>query len=785
MQETSSASGLATARMAGLADADVEALRAELNKWQERVPKLAGALRERTNEVEALKAQLAERSVDAPPPASEGSSGIQARDALIEELEAKVKALGGKYQDAEGQLHARDLEIAQLRQEAEEWREKWQSVTSSLDAQADNAGQKDRELKRLKGELDELLALQSAHTGRIKEQDLELTQLRERARSLEGRNENLFETTELANKQIETLGENLEHLRSELAGAKDLLAKHESAAGEVAKETADLKGQVASRDQDIQFLHTRVEEKQTEIDRLASRVEELTPLEAANADALAGKAAAEKKVEDLNEEIAALGERLVDLEATRKSLQDAEARIEALESAAAERDAEVTSRDAQLQDRVAELEAQTEEVQRLESCVANAEEATIRHEVERRQLSEQLSELRKRNQHLESQLSERSDLVMGLEQEKSAITDKTSSLETENARLSEALEKAQQAAAGNADHIAQVDARMERQKQLMESLETEFAEVQEEYAAAVKSHQRELSDKEAEIATLKEKVDDDSVAALKAELGVLEETLDDAAQARAAAEAAAEQARADAEQARSEAERVSEAMRELESRLAEEAAARQSQAENTAELEKQLKKQAQAAAEAEEAVQSVRAELSVAQAESSRVPDDVSDENAALQAEVIKLEGMVRERTEQLNKLRWQQDMIEKQGGSGGNDSKMLVVLNQQLQSAREENQRLKDQIRELESAPVPTSESNPAVLEAAHSEEPDDLSSIKGIGPKLVKQLRKRGVTRFDQIATLSESDLDDEKHPLHSMKGRIIKDNWIEQAARLGGIV
>jgi predicted flap endonuclease-1-like 5' DNA nuclease len=756
-----------------MADSDVEALRAELAKWQERVPKLAGALRERNNEVEALKSQLAERPGGDAAPAAESGSGIQARDALIEELEAKVKALGGKYQDAEGQLHARDLEITQLRQEAAEWRDKWQSVTSSLDAQADNAGQKDRELKRLKGEVDELLALQGTHTGRIKEQDLELTQLRERAQSLEGRNENLFETTELANRQIETLGENLEHLRADLAASKDLLAKHEAAAGGASKEMEDLRGQVASRDEDIQFLHTRVEEKQTEIDRLSTRVDELSPLEAANAEAVRDKESLESKVESLNEEIEALTARLVEFEATRKSLEEAEGRIASLESSLAEQGADVAARDELIQGNEVALVTLKEEVQRLESCVANAEEATIRHEVERRQISEQLDELKKRNQHLESQLTERSDLVVGLEQEKSAISDKTSSLEAENARLSEALEKAQQAAAGNADHIAQVDSRMERQKQLMENLELEFAEVQEEYAAAVKSHQREVSEKESEIAALREKVDDDSVVALKQELVELEEAL-------AAAKSTISDADAAASEARAEAQSSANAIQELESRVAEESSARQAQAENMAELEKQLKKQTQAAVDAEEAAQSARAELLEATAQVSRVPDDVSDENEALQAEVIKLEGMVRERTEQLNKLRWQQDMIEKQGGSDSQDSKMLVVLNQQLQSAREENQRLKDKVRELETAPAPA----PAAVDPAEMDEPDDLSSIKGIGPKLVKQLRKLGITRFDQISMLSESDLDDKKHPLHSMKGRIVKDQWIEQAARLGGI-
>jgi predicted flap endonuclease-1-like 5' DNA nuclease len=51
------------------------------------------------------------------------------------------------------------------------------------------------------------------------------------------------------------------------------------------------------------------------------------------------------------------------------------------------------------------------------------------------------------------------------------------------------------------------------------------------------------------------------------------------------------------------------------------------------------------------------------------------------------------------------------------------------------------------------------------------------------VKQLTRLGITRYDQIATLSESDLDDPEHPLHAMKGRVIKDDWIAQAARLAG--
>ena len=776
MQETSGASGLATAGMAGATDPEMDALRQELTKWQERVPKLAAALRERTGEVETLRKELAQLAAAGSSTGSspEKGSGIEARDALIGELEAKVKALGGKYQDAEGQLHARDLEIGQLRQEAAEWREKWQSATASLDAQADSVDHKDRELSRLKQEVDELLARHESGQARIKDQDLELTSLRERARSLESRNENLFETTELANRQIETLGENLDHLRQELAASKEALATHEKAAGGALKDIEDLKGQVASRDQDIAFLHKHVEEKQADIDRLNERINALEPLEAANTEARETNDRLTRQIEDLNGEIGSLTGRLAELDAARKAVASSEDRIREVQDALDASQAETAARDEQIAAREADIDAQKEEVRRLEDCVANAEEATIRFEVERRQLSEQLNELKKRNQHLEAQLSERSDLVVGLEEEKSAISSRTTSLEAENKRLSESLEKAQQAAAGNADHIAQVDARMERQKQHMDSLEAELAEVQQALAEARKAHQRELAEKAAELTALREQVEDESVAELKQALSELESSLDEARQARAAAETVAGDARAASDKA-------ADANRALESRCAEETSARKAQSEKVAELERQLKKQSQATALAEEATARARAELDAARSEAAdSIPDDVATENAALQAEVIKLEGMVRERTEQLNKLRWQQDMIEKQSGGEGSENKMLVVLNQQLQSARDDNQRLKDRIRDLEAAAAAGRES---AIDGGAGETTDDLSRIKGIGPKLVKQLRKLGVTRFDQIAMLSEADLDDEAHPLHGMKGRILKDNWIGQSAKFGG--
>lgn len=62
-----------------------------------------------------------------------------------------------------------------------------------------------------------------------------------------------------------------------------------------------------------------------------------------------------------------------------------------------------------------------------------------------------------------------------------------------------------------------------------------------------------------------------------------------------------------------------------------------------------------------------------------------------------------------------------------------------------------------------------------------DDLSRIKGVGPKLVTLLNTLGISRFDQIANWSETDIDAIDGQLGRFEGRIRRDNWIEQAKLL----
>ncbi|MEN9717378.1 MAG: hypothetical protein RIQ99_256 [Pseudomonadota bacterium] len=59
-----------------------------------------------------------------------------------------------------------------------------------------------------------------------------------------------------------------------------------------------------------------------------------------------------------------------------------------------------------------------------------------------------------------------------------------------------------------------------------------------------------------------------------------------------------------------------------------------------------------------------------------------------------------------------------------------------------------------------------------------DDLSRIKGLGPKLRALLPTLGITTFAQIAALSEADLDALDARLGTFAGRPRRDNWVAQA-------
>jgi predicted flap endonuclease-1-like 5' DNA nuclease len=75
------------------------------------------------------------------------------------------------------------------------------------------------------------------------------------------------------------------------------------------------------------------------------------------------------------------------------------------------------------------------------------------------------------------------------------------------------------------------------------------------------------------------------------------------------------------------------------------------------------------------------------------------------------------------------------------------------------------------ETAPEPVAYVAPAPAE------PDDLTQLVGIGPKLADALAARGVTQFAQVAAWTAEDLARFDHELN-LRGRAIRNAWVAQA-------
>lgn len=600
MEQTSRADYPAAPEPAAAGEA---VLREELAKWRERVPKLAAALRQRAEEADALRQELErlrcresvpQDTAAVPAAATSPAAGIRARDELIEELQSKLAELAERHKSAQGELHTRQLTIDELRADAASWKDKWQTLTRSLDEQGDAAESAQRALDEAVAERD----------------------------SLQRRNEQLFETTEMANRQITSLTDSMADLRLRLKQQRDQEARAEQVRQSLQGEIAALQSRLAAAEAGV-----------------ASHVDELQTLCAAALSQAQVAASGETRLAEAREA----------RDAAAQAAADAERRCADLAAA---------------------LEEQRGEVTRLNGVIETAQRTTSDREQERRELSDQVQDFSARNRHLEEQLSERSNLVVTLEQDQAESAQHLEKLRRERDDLEEALLRAERHVKENGDHVAALDAKLERQKELIDNLEAELAEAKEEHAQALKSRP------------------------------------------------------------------------------------------------------------------------------TAAAPEE---EVSRLRAQVRKLEGLVRDRTDALNRERWARDLSSSDTLGGavhqanldsadandapGNreaDAKLLLVLNQQLADARACNEELLARIRALE-APAADAATGAAAERAAEPARGDDLTQIHGVGDKLAEQLNELGIYRYQQIAELDEAQLEDRQHALYAHRGRILRDGWIDQAVKL----
>lgn len=92
-------------------------------------------------------------------------------------------------------------------------------------------------------------------------------------------------------------------------------------------------------------------------------------------------------------------------------------------------------------------------------------------------------------------------------------------------------------------------------------------------------------------------------------------------------------------------------------------------------------------------------------------------------------------------------------------------------------------QAKEVEAPVVEAVEDavRPEALSGARDGGADDLKMIKGVGPKLEIMLNELGFYHFDQIAGWSAAEVAWVNDNLTGFKGRVSRDNWVEQARKL----
>ena len=82
---------------------------------------------------------------------------------------------------------------------------------------------------------------------------------------------------------------------------------------------------------------------------------------------------------------------------------------------------------------------------------------------------------------------------------------------------------------------------------------------------------------------------------------------------------------------------------------------------------------------------------------------------------------------------------------------------------------------------PAPSLDSKVSAEQARSANSGDDLTRIKGLGPKIATMLNEMGVNRFAQIAAWTDSDIEKIDSRLGKFQGRIRRDAWVDQAKLL----
>lgn len=184
----------------------------------------------------------------------------------------------------------------------------------------------------------------------------------------------------------------------------------------------------------------------------------------------------------------------------------------------------------------------------------------------------------------------------------------------------------------------------------------------------------------------------------------------------------------------------------------------------------------------------LRAMVDKAQEKAGKVVDSLVKEGGKLRDQTLKLaEEKVDDVKERMDEVR---DMVE---GVKTRAADTLDNLEQLFEErvaralkrlgvpTREDLQGIAKRLEEMNTLIQGLAQEQEVADEAASPVEQDDLKLISGIGPVLEGKLNGAGITTYQQIAALTDDEIERLESEVINFSGRIHRDDWIGQAKTL----
>ena len=156
---------------------------------------------------------------------------------------------------------------------------------------------------------------------------------------------------------------------------------------------------------------------------------------------------------------------------------------------------------------------------------------------------------------------------------------------------------------------------------------------------------------------------------------------------------------------------------------------------------------------------------------------ELTSQREKLQNQKVDLESSLTESKTEIQEVKSRLQEVENEIGTLRYRNRQLDF---QLKETEESNSKLKTEIEFLVTErKEKKSVSDHPFVRPVESDEKDDLTKIKGVGPFIEKRLNMIGIYTFQQLAELSPEMIDRVGAAIEFFPHRIIRDNWVGQAS------